>query len=92
MINIAGHAAGHPQSYLAEQQYGNLSGKTQMQAVPDLEEYYQSGTFLTEALTRECLKALETPVKRKEPFFSKYGTLCRSYPHYGGPEVCSKIL
>jgi arylsulfatase A-like enzyme len=69
MINIAGHAAGHPQSYLAEQQYGNLSGKTQMQAVPDLEEYYQSGTFLTEALTRECLKALETPVKRKEPFF-----------------------
>lgn len=69
MVNIAGHAGGHPQSYLSEDQYGNLPGKSQPQAVPDLEEYYQTGTFLTEALTLEALKALKNPVERGEPFF-----------------------
>lgn len=69
MVNIAGHAAGHPQSYLAEQRYGNMPGKAQAQAVPDLEEYYDSDTFLTEALTIEAKKALTIPIARKEPFY-----------------------
>lgn len=69
MINIAGGAAGHPQSYLSEENYGNRPGKTGLQAVPDLQEYYGSGTFLTEALTLESLKAIEEPIKRKQPFF-----------------------
>ncbi|HVI44075.1 MAG TPA: sulfatase [Chitinophaga sp.] len=69
MVNIAGHAAGHPQSYLSEENYGNMSGKATVQAVPDLEEYYGSGTFLTDALTREALKALQEPVRRRQPFY-----------------------
>jgi len=69
MVNIAGHAAGHPQSYLSEQCYGNLPGKAQAQAVPDLQEYYNTGTFLTEALTLEAKKAMEAPIARKEPFY-----------------------
>ncbi|ULQ51935.1 sulfatase [Flavihumibacter fluvii] len=69
IVNISGHAAGHPQSYLSEENYGNLPGKNSAQSVPDLEEYYQSGTFLTEALTKEALKAIELPVKNKQPFF-----------------------
>lgn len=69
MVNIAGHSAGHPQSYLSEQRYGNLPGKAQAQAVPDLQEYYNTGTFLTEALTLEAKKAMETPIARKEPFY-----------------------
>ncbi|MCF3108785.1 sulfatase [Niabella sp. CC-SYL272] len=69
MVNIAGHAGGHPQSYLSEQHYGNMPGKAQLQAVPDLEEYYDTHTFLTEALTREALKALERPIRRGEPFY-----------------------
>lgn len=69
MVNIAGHAGGHPQSYLSEQRYGNIQGKTQPQAVPDLEEYFNTGTFLTEALTLEAIKALENPIDRKEPFY-----------------------
>ena len=68
-VNISGHAAGHPQSYLSEDNYGNLPGKNSAQSVPDLEEYYQSGTFLTEALTKEALKAIELPVKNRQPFF-----------------------
>jgi len=70
IVNVAGHAAGHPQSYLSEDNYGNIPGsKVAAQAVPDLEEYYQTGTFLTEALTREALKSLEYPVAKKQPFF-----------------------
>lgn len=73
MVNIAGHAGGHPQSYLSEERYGNMPGKAQPQAVPDLEQYYNTGTFLSEALTLEAIKALETPINRKEPFFLNFG-------------------
>ncbi|MEJ0101716.1 MAG: sulfatase-like hydrolase/transferase [Bacteroidota bacterium] len=40
IVNIAGHAAGHPQSYLSEEAYGNRPGKNTAQSVPDLEQYY----------------------------------------------------
>lgn len=69
MVNIAGHAGGHPQSYLSEERYGNMPGKSQPQAVPDLEQYFNTGTFLTEALTQEAIKALENPIVRHEPFY-----------------------
>ncbi|WP_316828241.1 sulfatase [Pedobacter miscanthi] len=69
MVNVAGHSAGHPQSYLSEQKYGNMPGKAQAQAVPDLEEYYNTNTFLTEALTLEAKKAIGVPIERKEPFY-----------------------
>lgn len=69
MVNISGHAGGHPQSYLAEDNYGNLPGKAQAQAVPDLEEYFGSNIFLTEALTLEAIKSLEAPIQNKRPFY-----------------------
>lgn len=69
MVNIGGHAAGHPQSYLGKENYGNFPGKTSYHAVPDLEEYYGSETFLSEALTVEALKALREPVRENRPFF-----------------------
>ncbi|HEY9560010.1 MAG TPA: sulfatase [Anseongella sp.] len=68
-VNIAGNSIGHPQSYLGAENYGNLPGKAGFNAVQDLVQYYGSDTFLTEALTLEALKALEYPVKKKEPFF-----------------------
>lgn len=69
MVNIAGHAAGHPQSYLGAENFGNLPGIATPQAVPDMEEYFGSDVFLTEALTLEAMKALRTPITRKQPFF-----------------------
>lgn len=69
IVNVSGHAAGHPQSYLSEDHYGNLPHKAAWQAVPDLEEYYGTGTFLTEALTLEAKKAMEYPIQQKQPFF-----------------------
>lgn len=68
-VNISGHSAGHPQSYLGTENYGNRPGKISAQAVPDLAEYYGSDTFLTEALTLEAIKSLDAPIKNKQPFF-----------------------
>lgn len=73
MVNIAGHAAGHPQSYYGEENYGNIPGKAGLQAVPDLSEYHQTDTFLTDALTLEAIKTLETPIDRGQPFFLNLG-------------------
>lgn len=69
MVNIAGHAAGHPQSYYGEDNYGNIPNKTSPQAVPDLGEYFGKDTFLSKALTLEALKTLEEPIKNKKPFY-----------------------
>ncbi|MGV3766047.1 MAG: sulfatase [Chitinophagaceae bacterium] len=69
MVNIAGNAIGHPQSYLGKEHYGNMPGKTTLNAVPDLQEYHGSDTFLTHALTLEALKALEEPIQNRQPFF-----------------------
>ena len=69
MVNISGHAAGHPQSYLGTENYGNTPNKASVQAVPDLEEYFGTDTFLTEAITLEALKALEDPIKNHRPFY-----------------------
>ena len=69
MVNVSGHAAGHPQSYYGKDNYGNIPGKTSAQAVPDLEEYFGTDTFLTEALTLEAIKALDAPIRNKHPFY-----------------------
>lgn len=70
MVNIAGHVAGRPRSYLGEQNYGNIQGKPyDIHAVPDMAEYFGTDTYLTEAITRETLKALEAPIRNKQPFF-----------------------
>lgn len=69
MVNIGGHAAGHPQSYLGTENYGNKLGKITYHAVPGLEEYYGSETFLSDAVTKNALKAMAQPVREKRPFF-----------------------
>jgi arylsulfatase A-like enzyme len=69
-INIAGHAAGSPGSFLGQENYGNKRNQlTPPRGVPGLETYHGTDTFLTEALTIEAIKALEVPVKKKQPFF-----------------------
>ena len=73
MVNIAGHAAGHPQSYLGKENFGNNPGRSSDQSVPDLQEYHGTDTFLTEALTLEAIKTLEAPVKSKQPFYLNLG-------------------
>ena len=67
-LNIAGSSIGEPGSYLGENGYGLLRG-TLSRAVPGLEKYHGTDTFLTEALTLEALEAAGRSVDEGEPFF-----------------------
>lgn len=60
-VNIAGHAAGGPATYLSERNFGHdAEGRPTAQfAIPGLRKYWGTGTFLTEALTQEALAALQ---------------------------------
>ena len=49
-VNIAGSGIGHPGSYYGEWGYGHIKG-SKARAVPDLEKYHGTDTFLSEALT-----------------------------------------
>ncbi len=68
-VNIAGHAAGAPQSYLGPENFGNGEDGNEVWAVPGLEKYHGKNIHLTEAITREALIALDTVVAAKHPFF-----------------------
>lgn len=67
-VSIGGASIGQPGSYYAEKKYGKGVGKGQ-NAVPDVEEYYDSGLFLTEALTRKANAHVTAAVESGKPFF-----------------------
>lgn len=69
--NVAGHAAGGPATYLSELNYGHDKdgNPTALNAIPGLERYWGSGTFATEALTQEALKALDKAALYDQPYF-----------------------
>jgi len=68
-VNIAGHAAGAPASYLGLESFGNGKEGKEVWAVPGLESYHGKDIFLTEALTLEAIKAMDTALANKKPFF-----------------------
>ena len=92
MVNIAGNAAGHPQSYLGQENYGNHPGRASAQAVPDLQEYFGTDTFLTEALTLEALKSLEAPIQNRQPFFLHMSHYAVHDPIQGDKRFVQKYL
>ena len=69
--NICGHAAGGLATYLSERNYGHdeKGNPTSLMAIPGLEHYWQTGTFATEALTQEALKALDKAKAYNQPFY-----------------------
>lgn len=71
-VNIAGHAAGGLASYRGEQNYGHSQDGTpvSVMAVPGLERYWGTDTFVTEALTLEAIHALQKAAEEDtRPFF-----------------------
>lgn len=70
-VNIAGHAAGGPGSYLGTENFGNKEkgGHTLPWGIPGLEKYHGDSIFLTEALTLETMKALDKSIELKQPFY-----------------------
>lgn len=67
-INVAGHAAGAPSSYLAEKSFLKRPSDKLWQ-VPGLEFYHGSDRFLTDVLTDEALHAVDAARRRSQPFF-----------------------
>jgi len=69
-VNIAGHAAGGPGSYLGTQNFSAAFRKgSRVWDVPGLEAYHGKDIFLTEALTIEANKAVDRAVADRKPFF-----------------------
>jgi arylsulfatase A-like enzyme len=64
-VNVGGSAIGHPQSYYGRMDYG----KGSRQAVPHLEKYHGTETFLTEALTLEAKAEIDKALTIDTPFF-----------------------
>lgn len=67
-VNIAGSSIGEPGSYLGENGYGLIRG-TRSRAVPGLDAYHGTDTFLTEALTIEALREVDRSLSEGRPFF-----------------------
>ncbi len=92
IVNVAGNMAGMPRSYYAEENFGNQPEKWTYSAINDLEEYYGSEMNLTQALTDKALKALDYPIRKKEPFYlymSHYGV---HTPIHEEPQFYQKYL
>lgn len=82
-VNIAGHAAGGPATYLSERNFGyDADGNPAAQfAVPGLKKYWGTGTFLTEALTLEALAVLDS-LRSSSPSSSAHTPFFLYLSHY----------
>ena len=67
-VNVAGASFGAPGSYYGQDDFGHGTRRAAM-AVPHLEKYHGSETFLTEALTIESNALVTGAVEAGEPFF-----------------------
>lgn len=69
-VNIGGHAAGGPGSFLGTQNFSAAWRKgDRVWDVPGLQKYHGKDTFLTEALTVEANLAMDEAVEDGKPFF-----------------------
>lgn len=93
-VNIAGHAGGAPATYLSERNYGHdREGKaTSLFSTPDLNYYWGTGTFLTEALTREAIKALNKAKAYGQPFYLYMSHYAVHIPIDRDPRYFSKYV
>lgn len=67
-INVAGCSIGAPATYYGEKNYGN-GPKRAPSAVPHLQKYHGTQTFLTEALSIEARSQVSDAVQAGKPFF-----------------------
>jgi arylsulfatase A-like enzyme len=67
-VNVGGASFGSPGSYYGEENYG-LGTKRASSAVPHLEKYHGTETFLTEALTVEANARVTDAVQAGKPFY-----------------------
>lgn len=84
-VNIAGHAAGAPESYQGLDRYGEGKPGKEVWAVPGLQSYKGKDVHLTDALTAEACREMEKSVNDlHQPFFlylSHYAVHSPLQPH-----------
>ncbi len=69
-VNIAGHCAGAPGSYYGKNNFSAAFRKgDRIWDVPGLEKYHGKDIYLNQALTIEALKAVDTAIDDKKPFY-----------------------
>ena len=87
-INVGGAAIGQPGSYYGMQNYGNIGGAVTKQspsAVPGLEKYHSTDTFLTDALALEAKTHVADAVQAGRPFFLYFATYAVHAPFNSDP-------
>lgn len=67
-VNVAGASIGAPASYYGRENYAGRAGRSG-NAVPGLERYHGTDTFLTDALTAEANAHVAQAVRAGQPFF-----------------------
>lgn len=90
-VNIAGAAFGAPGSYYGQDDYGH-GGKRANHAVPHLEAYHGTETFLTEALTTEAKKRVTESVDEGRPFYLYFSHYAVHGPHQSDPRFAANYV
>lgn len=91
-VNIAGHAAGAPASYLGTEDFGNSIAGKETWAVPGLEKYHGKDIFLSEAITLEAINAMDQSLESKKPFFLYMAHYAVHIPIMGDNRFLQKYL
>ncbi len=86
--NVAGRAVGAPGSYYGERNYAGEGRRTE-NAVPGLEAYHGTETFLTEALTREANRLVERAAGDGAPFFLHFAHYAVHSPFESDPRFAA---
>lgn len=94
VINVAGGVVEFSKcGYRSEDNYGNKKDGRGVPFTPhNLMEYYGTGTHITQALTREALKALEYPLQEKKPFYLFLSQYAVHTPIQDDPRFYQKYL
>ena len=90
-INVGGCSIGAPGSYYGEKNYSRGPKKT-IHAVPHLEKYHGTETFLTEALTIEAKSHLTEAVKANKPFFLYLAHYAVHAPFHSDPRFAANYV
>jgi arylsulfatase A-like enzyme len=87
-VNVGGASFGQPASYYGAKNYGNIGGDNKKKspvAVPGLEKYHGTETFLTEALTLEAKTHMTEAVEANKPFFLYFAHYAVHAPFHSDP-------
>ncbi|MEM7263544.1 MAG: sulfatase [Planctomycetota bacterium] len=92
-VNVAGHAAGAPGSFLGTQNFSAAWRKgDRVWDVPHLEKYHGKEVFLTEALTIEAKRTIDDAVKKEQPFFLYLSHYAVHVPFARDPRFYDKAI